>query len=264
MTFPIEVDTLEQVVRTYTFGLPRIYLVFTILPVLSKKMLGGAMIRNGVILSLALFLYPINEATMPVKIDVAGYVALFLKEILLGIVMGFIATVPFWAAQGVGFLIDNQRGAAMASLVNPMLGEQTSPLGLFIAQVMITIFVISGALLVLIFATVQSYTVWPVGILYPEFFDGLDTFALTQLDLIMKTIVVLAAPVVLAMFLAEFALGLVSRFAPQMNVFFLAMPVKSAIAFFVLVIYMKLLVANLSDFIHSAPDEILDLLTSAF
>jgi len=47
----------------------------------------------------------------------------------------------------------------------------------------------------------------------------------------------LAAPVLIAMLMSELGLALVSRFAPQLQVFFLAMPIKSALALFVLVIY---------------------------
>ncbi|MNL71828.1 flagellar biosynthesis protein FliR [compost metagenome] len=63
-----------------------------------------------------------------------------------------------------------------------------------------------------------------------------------------------AAPAVIAMFLAEVGLALVSRFAPQLQVFFLAMPIKSALALLVLVLYTKVLfgfawesVADISD-----------------
>jgi type III secretion protein T len=53
--------------------------------------------------------------------------------------------------------------------------------------------------------------------------------------------VVMAAPAILAMFLSELGLAMVSRFAPQLQVFFLAMPIKSAIAILVLAIYIPFL-----------------------
>ena len=60
---------------------------------------------------------------------------------------------------------------------------------------------------------------------------------LQQLDQLMHMAVLLAAPVLVAMFLAEFGLALVSRFAPQLQVFFMAMPIKSALAVLVLMLY---------------------------
>ena len=49
--------------------------------------------------------------------------------------------------------------------------------------------------------------------------------------------IVLSGPLVAAMFLSEFALAIVSRFSPQVQVFVLAMPIKSAIAIFMLIFY---------------------------
>ncbi len=56
-----------------------------------------------------------------------------------------------------------------------------------------------------------------------------------------KLAICLAAPLLIAMFLAEFGLALISRFAPSLNVFVLAMPIKSAVASLLLVIYIKLM-----------------------
>ena len=62
----------------------------------------------------------------------------------------------------------------------------------------------------------------------------------------------LAAPVVIAMFLAEFSLAVISRFAPQIQVFVLAMPIKSIIAMFILVFYFGVLLPRLSSEIPTA------------
>ncbi len=53
----------------------------------------------------------------------------------------------------------------------------------------------------------------------------------------MRLMFVLAAPAIAIMFLAEFGLAIVSRFAPQLQVFILAMPIKSALALMILIFY---------------------------
>ena len=63
----------------------------------------------------------------------------------------------------------------------------------------------------------------------------------------MLTAVVLAAPVIITVFVSEFGLGLMNRFAPQLNVFVLAMPVKSLVAMIVLIIYLPLLLVMFQD-----------------
>jgi type III secretion protein T len=55
------------------------------------------------------------------------------------------------------------------------------------------------------------------------------------------------------MFLAELGLALVSRFAPQLQVFFLAMPIKSALALLVLVLYMSTLFEYAGDTVRGIP-----------
>lgn len=57
----------------------------------------------------------------------------------------------------------------------------------------------------------------------------------------------MSAPLVLAMFLSEFGLALISRFAPQLNVFFLAMPIKSAVASVLLIFYLALMMDHYQD-----------------
>jgi type III secretion protein T len=56
-----------------------------------------------------------------------------------------------------------------------------------------------------------------------------------------KTGMLYACPVIIVLFFAEFGLGLMNRFAPQLNVFILSMPIKSGLAMFLFVIYMEFL-----------------------
>ena len=57
----------------------------------------------------------------------------------------------------------------------------------------------------------------------------------------------ISAPVVLACLFADAALGLVNRFAPQLNVYVIAMPVKCAVASFLLIFYFAILLTDASE-----------------
>jgi type III secretion protein T len=93
-----------------------------------------------------------------------------------------------------------------------------------------------------------SYAAWPVVSFWPQVADPkFALFFLRQVDLIMYYTVLLAAPVVMLTFLTDLGLGLINRFAPQLNVFFLAMPIKSGLAIFVLVIYFTTLMDQFSN-----------------
>lgn len=252
----LDLGGIEAAVEAFTLTLPRIYLVFTILPMMSKNLLGGALVRNGILLSLSLFTFPITEGTLPENLEKLDYVSILLKESLLGLIIGLVIAIPFWIAEGVGFVIDNQRGSTMSNVVNPLSGDETSPLGIFLSQLLNTFFIISGAFLLMMAVIYESYIFWPVGKMIPTNLDGTDLYLFAQLDFLMRAIVLFSAPVVIAMFMAEFTLALVSRFAPQLNVFFLAMPIKSAVGIFVLIIYMKFLVGNIDSVVDSTFDDL--------
>lgn len=135
----------------------------------------------------------------------------------------------------------------MAQVFDPTSGEQTSPIGQFLQQAMIALFFLSGGMLVFLGGLFESYAFWPVKSYFPTMGDAFPGFVLEVGDDLMRTVVVLAAPIIITLFLTDFGLGLVNRFAPQLNVFFLAMPVKSIVALFVLVLYMPLLLQLLGD-----------------
>ena len=141
-------------------------------------------------------------------------------------------------AENVGNFIDNQRGATMGEVYSPLSGAQVSTTGIFFTQVVSTIFFTSGAVLIFLGALYKSFSIWPV-------FGGAISFApdapvqvLGALDGMLKTTVVISAPVIIVMFLATLGLGLVNRTAPQLNVFFLSMPVKSALGVAMLIVYL--------------------------
>jgi type III secretion protein T len=247
---------LQELFLTYTLVLPRLLSCFVVLPILSKQILGSGLVRNGVVCSLALFIYPAVAGSLPPVLGGLDLALLIGKEVLLGLLIGFIASVPFWAIEATGFIIDNQRGASMASIMNPMLGSQTSPTGLLLTQTLITLFFSGGAFLTLLGALFQSYVSWPVGTFYPHFGSQWGEFFNGQLTQLLRLCVLLAAPLLIAMFLAEFGLALISRFAPSLNVFILSMPIKSIVASMLLVIYLQVLMDLAYDHLLMALDPV--------
>jgi type III secretion protein T len=155
--------------------------------------------------------------------------------------MGYTILWFFWSVQAAGAFIDNQRGAAIASSIDPLQGHETSPLGMLFSQAFITYFFAVGGFLLVIRLLYVSYVEWPIYEALPIYPEDFPALMLSLLDLGMRLAVVYAGPIIAIMFLAEFALAMVSRFAPQIQVFILAMPIKSAIAMAILIFYIPLL-----------------------
>ena len=211
---------------------------FAICPALTESMIPGVA-RRAATLGLAWLAIPFVHANLPPGEPVwwmFGVVAI--KEALLGAAIGFFAAIPFWIAENVGNLIDNQRGATMGEVYSPLNGSQVSTTGIFFTQIVSTLFFVGGAVFVFLGALYKSYLLWPVFGGWGALSPATPSLALGALDGMLRTTVVVAAPVIILMFLATSGLGLVNRTAPQLNVFFLSMPVKSALGVAMLVIYL--------------------------
>ena len=236
---PPEVATeLKSVLFVYTMTMVRMAAAFNTMPILNKQVVGGAMIRNGIVGSLAIFMYPMISVQAPeVSPPITFILALILKEVMIGMFIGFVATIPYWVLEATGFIIDNQRGASMASTMNPMSGSETSPMGLLFSQAFTCTYLISGIFLILLGSLFHSYEAWPLFEFWPKINQSAVLFFLGQFDLIVTMAVWLAAPIMICMFITEWGIALISRSAPQLNVFILAMPIKSAVAVAILALY---------------------------
>ena len=253
----MDLAPIREFLVVYGICVARITAACSIAPFMSSRIV-PAQLRNSIVFSWGLVVYPIVAPTVDVvEFSLLDMVAILLKEVFLGLLMGFMAAKAFWIATSVGFFIDNQRGASMASVFDPAMGEQTSPLGEFLQHSVMAIFYVGGGFLLFLGGLFESFAVWPVASYFPNFSSELPLYFLSILDDLVRTVVVLAAPIVITVFLSEFGLGLMNRFAPQLNVFFLAMPVKSLVAILVLILYVPTLMVLFNEE-HVAPQSLFE------
>lgn len=219
-------------------AMARLTPIFQMVPFLGGRHLSG-LIRNSFAFALALFLRPWLAANLPPgELDMTAMTPLLAKEVLLGTLFGVISSFAFYAASGIGFLVDNQRGSSMAELTDPLTGDQTSPLGSLTMETLTMVFVAGGGLTLFFQAILTSYSFWPPFSFWPDWSASAWTeLLLGQFAWYMTTIVAMAAPMLMVCFLVDLGMGLMNRFAPQMNVFFLSMPVKSALTLTLMIVY---------------------------
>lgn len=223
-------------------SLPRIHAFLSTSQLLSSSAIPH-LPRNTCILSLSIIIIPINmKQAASFNLEVPMLIMIFAKEYALGFVMGHLVSWIFWSVQAAGALIDNQRGAAIAASIDPMQGHEASPLGIMFSHVFITYVFVTGAMLPIFGLLYQSYALWPVTSFIPEISTQFPVFLLAAFDHAMRFIVVVAGPIIAVMFLSEFALAMVSRFAPQVQVFVLAMPIKSLLAITMLIFYFSTMI----------------------
>jgi type III secretion protein T len=219
----------------------RLAATLAIIPVFSKQFVVGTG-RNVVILGMALPLFYFLYPTLPTgELHLLMLTAIIFKEVVIGIMLGFVGTFIFFVAESVGFIIDIQRGASMATTFDAIAGTQTSLLGSFLLQMLTVFFFTTGGFLFFLTLVYKTYEIWPVFQLTITIESDLSQYFLAFADELMEITFCLCAPVLIVLFLAEFGLGMVSRFAPQLNVFVLAMPIKSWLSMFFLLLYFSFL-----------------------
>ena len=156
--------------------------------------------------------------------------------------------------------MDNQRGASQSTVSDPLAGEETSPLGSFLFQSLVYLFFVSGAFLSFLLLIFQTYVLWPPDHwLFNPGSPQLPLFIASMVSWLMSKMLLLAGVVLIASLLVDFALGLINRFASQLNVYILAMPIKSGLAMLIVLISFPLFIGAGPDLFESMTNAILSL-----
>jgi type III secretion protein T len=231
---------------TWTLTIPRILGAIIVMPFLSSNTLPG-LVRNGVVMVLSIVAIPMTlEQVKDLPLEILPIVVIVIKEVILGFMMGFMFSIPFWAVSAAGYFIDMQRGTMSAEQFAAVITDQTSPLGNVLALMTVTLLFASGGFLILYEVLLLSYQTWPIDSYFPKLHMDSAVVILRQLDLLMYTAALIAGPIVAVMYLIEIGAALVARQVPQLNVFLLTMPIKSGVGMLILIYY----VIFVSDFMR--------------
>ncbi|MBW2735626.1 MAG: flagellar biosynthetic protein FliR [Deltaproteobacteria bacterium] len=224
--------------------LARLLPLVWVTPIFGAKLIPRSA-RVVVGLALAALCYPVAAAQAPPE----GVSALLLLgEVAVGLALGFVASLVFHGAQAAGVAVDAARGASNSEVFLPQSGGRSSPMGSLYFQLAIVLFFALGGHRLFLSVVVGSYIMLPMGALPPA--EGLLPFTLFVARLtadVWVLAVAWAAPVLAATLLADISLGWINRFVPQLNVFFLAMPLKALLGIAVVVLGASLLAAALPE-----------------
>ncbi|VFS34477.1 virulence associated secretory protein [Salmonella enterica subsp. enterica serovar Typhimurium] len=211
---------IHHLVASAALGFARVAPIFFFLPFLNSGVLSGAP-RNAIIILVALGVWPhaLNEA--PPFLSVA-MIPLVLQEAAVGVMLGCLLSWPFWVMHALGCIIDNQRGATLSSSIDPANGIDTSEMANFLNMFAAVVYLQNGGLVTMVDVLNKSYQLCdPMNECTPSLPP-----LLTFINQVAQNALVLASPVVLVLLLSEVFLGLLSRFAPQMNAFAISLTVK--------------------------------------
>jgi len=203
----------------------------------------------------------LESVTAPINFDGTLFF-LVVKELFIGLIIGFFVSIPFLIVSSSGLIIDHQRGAASLMTNDPTIQNQSSPIGTLFNFILIVLFFKYDGPFYVIDTMLSSYDLVPIDkFLSPVFF--MKNSPLHQrLEGTMQTFVVMmlrfAMPGLLIILMTDTFLGIINRLAPQVQITFLGMGLKSWLAIFMVCIgwsplcdeMSKQIVKWLRDFMH--------------
>jgi flagellar biosynthetic protein FliR len=167
-------------------------------------------------------------------------VVLIIQQLLIGVAIGFTMQIVFAAVELAGELIGLQMGLSFATFVNADT-DPTPIVGSFLTVTMMLVFLAINGHLMLIAGVANSFASFPV-----DGGPGLVFFDVRALVMAGRELfslgVTMALPVIAAMLLANLALGVLTRTAPQLNLFAVGFPVTLATGLAMLALAMPFLV----------------------
>lgn len=201
----------------------RMLALFMSAPVLSHRAI-PARVKVGLALAIAVVVAP--AATDPTPgIFSAAAPLLLIQQTLIGVMMGFAVRVVFAAIDLAGNIIGLQMGLSFASFIDPVNSSQTPLIGSFLNILTTLIFLSLDGHLTLIAATTRSFEMAPISTL---FFAGIGWERLIALGTGMFQLgLQISLPVLATMLVINLTLGVMSRAAPQLNLFSVGFPLTA-------------------------------------
>ncbi|MEO5771564.1 MAG: flagellar biosynthetic protein FliR [Burkholderiaceae bacterium] len=199
----------------------RVLALFSALPVLGQRSV-PARVRVGLSLLIVVAAQPSLPPMPEVALDSALAFVLVAQNVLVGITLGFAVRVVFAAVEFAGELVGLQMGLNYAGFFDPGSGGQVTATGRFFGTLVGLLFIVINGHLLVVAAVVQSFRAFPVApepfaflrALQPQVW-GAEVFALGLW---------IALPIVAMLLFVNLVLGVISRVAPQMNVFAIGFP----------------------------------------
>ena len=184
-------------------------------------------VRVLLALSLALLIAPMLPAMPNVSPVSPGGFLITAQEATIGVMMGFMLQLVFAAVVLMGQLMGMSMGLGFAVVVDPNHGSGVPVLGQFFTVFATLIFLGLNGHIILISTLVDSFHTYPVG-------SGMwSTNSFMNIALLGRTVfsgaILMALPVLTAVLLVNLSLGVITRTAPQLNIFAIGFPITIAV-----------------------------------
>lgn len=245
-TFPKYFPEINKALGAGIFVFARVLGFVRFAPVLNRKEIPGFIKLSFAVILTIILTMSMETPTMPAGTSLILGIIL---NVVGGMMVGFIANCIVLAIAAAGDMINMQMGLSSAMVLDPTAGAQVSILGNFFGILAVILFIDVGGIYWLINALNRSFEVFPM------YAHQIPLEKLINMDyLISITSNVLyiglqiASPVLLATLGQDLILGIISKTAPQVNVFQLSFLFKPVLGAAILLWIMPIIVNVINDY----------------
>ncbi len=226
-----EVVTLQELL-VWGFGSIRVVALLLLLPPFSHN---AVPIRARILLAVFVFALAVPDrslALQAVQQGSLGVMGSVFSEALIGLGLGFAVRLVFAAFGLMGEFASIQGGLGAARVLDPSTGQTSVALAALFDLFMLVVFLAIDGHHAVLLAIAKSYTLLPLGSGGPSAQSFLEVARMGG-DFF-EIAVRLAAPVTVATFISNIALGILARVAPQLNLMMVQLPAHIAVTLAIL------------------------------
>ena len=224
---------LDAWLAAFIFPLARILGMIAAAPIFNNAALPERIeLVTGLVITLAII-----PALPPMPAVPAGSwagLAILVQQVLIGVVLGFVLRIAFAAIDLAGQLIGLQMGLSFAVFYDPTNSSQTPVISNFLGLLATLIFLALNGHLLMLSLLAQSFTLLPVSSI-PFAAKGYAVMLAWATTMFVAG-VLLSLPLIAALLIANIAMGVLARVAPQLNLFAVGFPVTIVAGFVVIMI----------------------------
>src|SRR6476659_6470148 len=220
----IDASFLPVLAAAFMLSFARIGTMVMLLPGLGE-MTVSPRVRLALALALTAVIMPLHRNDYQIDMRAFGPVLMTLgQELLIGVVLGMLARLTIASLQIAGSIVAQQMGLGFVTAVDPTQGQQGAIVGNFLGVLGITLIFATDMHHLIIAALNDSYTVFRPGEI--PILGDVANILTTTVTGTFRIGVQLAAPFLVFGLLFNLGLGVLSRLMPQMQVFFVGMPLS--------------------------------------
>src|ERR1700755_3470350 len=253
----VDISVLPALAATFMLVFARIGAMVMLLPGFGETNI-PTRIKLSIALLLTLIILPLHRTAYHIDMSsLTSLLVLTLHEIIVGIVLGATARVTLAALAVAGSVIAQQLGLGFVTAGDPTQGQQGLLIGNFLPMLGLTLLFATNSHHLVIAALNESYRIFSPGEFFPS--GDVASLATRAFATAFKIGLQLSAPFLVFGLVFNIGLGVLARLMPQMQVYFVGVPLSILAGFLILALVLAAMMGTFLDYFTGVMHDLMPL-----